>query len=340
VDAQCHLYFDRFVFAAPSVNGLTNVLSGIGLIVAIIAVAGFVAYIGDRVGHQVGRRRLTLFGLRPKYTSTIVAVGTGMVIALAVTMIALLVSNEVRTAFFRLNQINTQIKSLEAQALAQSQEIDRARNFSLAVPVNQMIAGIALTLHLDSSENEQLQQLSAFFDQSVTLINEKYARSPYDLKPYLKHASDPEVQAGLRKELEGIRNNAIGKEGTTKANDVLVMPVAGVNLVRGDQITFKFASYLDVRLARAGEVLATQVIEGGSPLNLSPLVQNATVELARRGMPPPFLANPSVNAPQVQSLISQLSGLRGKYEVAAKSSFDLFPHSGTVVFDFSLSPAR
>src|SRR6185312_4108757 len=126
---------------------------------------------------------------------------------------------------------------------------------------------------------------------------------------------DPDVQAGLRKEIEAIHTNATRKEGTAHTNDVLVMPVAGSNLVRGDQITFKFASYLDARLARAGEVLARQVVEGGQPLNLSPLVQNATIELARRGMPPPFLANPSVNAPQVQSLISQLAGLRGKYEV-------------------------
>ncbi|HMD02671.1 MAG TPA: DUF3084 domain-containing protein, partial [Candidatus Baltobacteraceae bacterium] len=55
---------------------------GSALILAIVLIAGSIAYVGDRVGHYVGRRRLSLFGLRPKYTSTIVAVGTGMVIAL------------------------------------------------------------------------------------------------------------------------------------------------------------------------------------------------------------------------------------------------------------------
>jgi hypothetical protein len=319
---------------------LTNVLSGIGLIVAIIAVAGFVAYIGDRVGHQVGRRRLTLFGLRPKYTSTIVAVGTGMVIALAVTMIALLVSNEVRTAFFRLNQINGQIKSLEAEAIAQRAEIDRAHENSVMLAVNQRISDAVLTLPLNVTENEQMQQLSAFFDESVDLINARYAKAPYYFKPYVKRSSDPEVQAGLRKELDHIRTSSRAKPGVSQANDVLILPVAGQNLGRGDQITFKFAPYLDVRLARAGEVLAREVVEGGQPLNLNSLVATAAIELARRGMPPPFLVNPSVNATQVQSVIAQLSALRGKYEVAAKSSFDLFPHSGTVVFDFSISPAR
>ena len=69
-------------------------------------VAGGIAYVGDRVGHQVGRRRLTLFGIRPRYTSTIVAIGTGMLIALSVTLVALLLSSEVRTAFFRMNQMH------------------------------------------------------------------------------------------------------------------------------------------------------------------------------------------------------------------------------------------
>ena len=93
-------------------------LSGIALVVAITIVAGGIAYIGDRVGHQVGRKRLTLFGLRPKYTSTIVAVATGMLIALSVTSVALIGSQQVRTAFFRLGQINARINDLQARAIA------------------------------------------------------------------------------------------------------------------------------------------------------------------------------------------------------------------------------
>ncbi|MGD1067799.1 MAG: DUF3084 domain-containing protein, partial [Vulcanimicrobiaceae bacterium] len=74
----------------------SGLLSGVLSVLGIAIVAGGIAYIGDRVGHQVGRKRLTLFGLRPKYTSTIVAVVTGMMIAVSVTLIALLASSEVR----------------------------------------------------------------------------------------------------------------------------------------------------------------------------------------------------------------------------------------------------
>lgn len=92
-----------------------DIVRGTGTILIIMIIAGAIAYVGDRVGHQVGRKRLTLFGIRPRYTSTIVAVGTGMLIAFIVTMIAILASQQVKTAFFKLNQINSEIADLQAR---------------------------------------------------------------------------------------------------------------------------------------------------------------------------------------------------------------------------------
>jgi hypothetical protein len=303
-------------------------------------VAGFVAYVGDRVGHQVGRRLLTLFGLRPKYTSTIVAVATGMVIALAVTLIALLLSNEVRTAFFRLDQLNTQINTLQAQALEQSSELDKTRNGTLAVPNRQLIANIAATIDPTAPEDEQIRRLSTFFDETVALANAQLTKPPYSLKTYTRKSSDPDIADGLKKEVETIDGDALARAAGSRPPVVLILPVAAQNLFRGDRITFYLSSYSDRRLATAGEVLASVVVEGGQPLNLTPLITNASVQLAQRGMPPPFLQSAGYNAPQVQNVIAQLTRLRGRYRVSAKASFDLYPHSGGVVYDFGLSPVH
>jgi hypothetical protein len=317
-----------------------SLLPGIGLVVLIMAVAGLVAYVGDRVGHQVGRRRLTLFGLRPRYTSTIVAVATGMLIALAVTLIALLLSSEVRTAFFRLDQLNAQINTLQAQALEQSSELDKTRNGTLAVPNRQLIASIAATLDPTAPESEQIQRLSAFFDETVNLANAQLTKPPYLLKTYTRKSADPDIQAGLKKEVETIDGDAIARAEGGRPPVVLILPVAAQNLFRGDRITFYLSSYADRKLASAGEVLASVVVEGGQPFNLTPLITNASVQLARRGMPPPFLQSAGYNAPQVQNVIAQLNRLRGKYRVSAKASFDLYPHSCGVVYDFSVAPVH
>ena len=46
---------------------------------------GIIAYIGDKIGSRVGKRKIVLFGLRPKYTSILVTILTGISIA-AVTL--------------------------------------------------------------------------------------------------------------------------------------------------------------------------------------------------------------------------------------------------------------
>ena len=54
---------------------------GFIIIVSMVIFGGLIALLGDRVGMKVGKRRLSLFGLRPKYTSMIITVLTGFFIA-------------------------------------------------------------------------------------------------------------------------------------------------------------------------------------------------------------------------------------------------------------------
>ena len=95
-----------------------EIVRGIGNLAFVMVVAGTVAYVGDRVGHQVGRRRLSLFGIRPRYTSTIVAIATGVLIGLVVSLGAIFASQQVKTAFFKMNSINEQITELHRARLA------------------------------------------------------------------------------------------------------------------------------------------------------------------------------------------------------------------------------
>jgi hypothetical protein len=263
-----------------------------------------------------------------------------MVIALAVTLIALLLSNEVRTAFFRLDQLRAQINTLQAQALEQGSELFNMRNGTLAVPNRQLIANIAATLDPSAPEEEQIQRLSAFFDETVAFANAQLTKPPYSLKAYTLKSSDPEIQAGLKKEVEAIDADSVARAGNLRPPGVLIVPVAAANLFPGDRITFYLSSYADKKLASAGEILSSAVVEGGQPFNLTRLITNASLQLAKRGMPPPFLLYPGYNSPQVQNIIAQLARLRGKYRVEAKASFDLYPHSGAVAYDFSLTPVH
>ena len=48
----------------------------------LVPLSGFIAWLGDRIGHKTGKRRHTVFGLRPRHTAMVFTVGTGMCISL------------------------------------------------------------------------------------------------------------------------------------------------------------------------------------------------------------------------------------------------------------------
>ncbi|HAE41169.1 MAG TPA: DUF3084 domain-containing protein, partial [Candidatus Riflebacteria bacterium] len=51
-------------------------------IIILVVVSGLIAYIGDVLGTYVGKRRLTVLGLRPRITALVVAISTGILITL------------------------------------------------------------------------------------------------------------------------------------------------------------------------------------------------------------------------------------------------------------------
>ncbi len=311
-------------------------MNGVLGVLLVMIVAGGIAYVGDRVGHQVGRKRLTLFGLRPKYTSTIVAVGTGMLIALVVTLAALAISGYVRTAFFRLGTLTARINELQAQALDQEHELDQTRNGILRVPKYTLIANTAWTFDLSRTDAEQLEDFQRFFDTVVRSANANLTIPAVGLKPYTHKSTEPAIRDALLKQMDDVRSGV-----TDQHASFVFLPVAYQNLFRGEVITFGFAAYEDKRLAMAGETLASMdVVAGSSNVDIAQLVVRAGQTLALRGYPPQFLYPPLINATQVQAVTSQLPHLHGTYKLIAKTPIDLYPHSGPVPIDVALEPAH
>ena len=309
-------------------------MGGILVVLIIIVMAGAIAYVGDRVGHQVGRKRLTLFGLRPKYTSTIVAVGTGMMIALIVTLGALAASSYVRTAFFTLDKLSSRINALQAQALSQEKELKGTRDGSLAVPKYTLIANAAWTFDLAKSDADQVDEFGRFFDTAVRIANQQLATPVVGLKPYMHKASEPAIRALLLRQLQTVREGVADPHAL-----MLFLPVASQNLFRGETISFSFQAFEDKRLAVAGETLATLDVSGGAPnVDIGALVLRLGQTLAGRGYPPQFLYPPLINSTEVQSITSQLPHLHGKYRLLAKTPVDLYPHVGPFPINVELEP--
>lgn len=70
------------------------------LALIIVLVSGLIAYVGDLVGRKMGRKRLTLMGLRPRHTAIVISVGVGMLIAVLTLATTLAVNKSIRDQFF------------------------------------------------------------------------------------------------------------------------------------------------------------------------------------------------------------------------------------------------
>jgi uncharacterized protein (DUF3084 family) len=55
----------------------------------LLTLCGFIAYIGDLLGRRLGKKRLSVFGLRPKHTAILLTVVTGVLIAAVTFGVAL-----------------------------------------------------------------------------------------------------------------------------------------------------------------------------------------------------------------------------------------------------------
>ena len=110
-----------------------------------VGVCGFIAYWGDILGRRMGKRRLTLFGLRPRYTAIVTTTITGMLIAiLTIASLAIVNKNfqqlilqghriiiEYNQAREKYNQVTKQLASqqqITKKATKEAQDAIKARD--------------------------------------------------------------------------------------------------------------------------------------------------------------------------------------------------------------------
>ncbi|MBP7634858.1 DUF3084 domain-containing protein [Candidatus Ozemobacteraceae bacterium] len=89
----------------------------------LLVVSGVIAYIGDYLGTLVGKRRLSVLGLRPRVTALVVAVGTGMSITLLTLTVAAVMSDSVKIALFSVQELTKDVEMLRAERKRLSDEI-------------------------------------------------------------------------------------------------------------------------------------------------------------------------------------------------------------------------
>jgi len=84
-------------------------------LIILVATGGLIAWLGDIIGYRLGKRRSSLFGLRPRTTARVVGIAVGAALPLIGLAVAALGSSYVQDALFNIQHLRDQQRSLSIQ---------------------------------------------------------------------------------------------------------------------------------------------------------------------------------------------------------------------------------
>jgi uncharacterized protein (DUF3084 family) len=107
----------------------------LALVLGVATLGGVIAWLGDSVGRQIGRKHLRIFGLRPKTTGLVFAVGSGVLVALCtVGTVSLLARSTVDSALkapemrLELEALKTNLKKINGEFEASRGNLQKMRD--------------------------------------------------------------------------------------------------------------------------------------------------------------------------------------------------------------------
>lgn len=233
---------------------------GITLIFVLVVMGGAIAYIGDKLGTKVGKKKLTIFGLRPKHTSILVTIITGILIAGTTLGVLSLTSRDVRTALFGMDELKAQLTVLSKEVKDKSTELD-ANRIELETKTKEyssLSAKVKETADKLNTITAELSSVTAERDRVTSALNNiqlDYAQAKGDLE---KSKSEIKTLEATKAELDS-KVAVLNEAKETLQTDVSKLNELTNNLKQGIQVVRE-----GVVIFRAGEVLGTVVVQGGS----------------------------------------------------------------------------
>ena len=99
---------------------------GIRLMFLLAVMGGLIAFIADKLGSKIGKKKLSVFGLRPHDTSVLLTVLSGVLIALFSVGILAISSESARTALFGMEKLQKELFRLTTEKSVAEEEYNKA----------------------------------------------------------------------------------------------------------------------------------------------------------------------------------------------------------------------
>lgn len=167
---------------------------GAAIFLVLIVMGGIIAFLGDRIGSKVGKKRMTLFGLRPKYTSVIVTIISGVLISFSTVAVMAVVNENVRVALFGLSKLQAQMNDLNQEIKVKNRELEKGK--SQLEARNKEYEDVTKKSEETSRELDRVESQRIYMERELTSVQDAY----------------DEAQAGVEQSAQEIRDLEKTKE--------------------------------------------------------------------------------------------------------------------------------
>lgn len=242
---------------------------GITLILVLALMGGLIAYLGDKLGSKIGKKRLRLFGLRPHDTSVVMTILSGILVAALTITVLTISSKEVRTALFGMKKMRAEIASLTTARDQANQELSaqNAKIQELDQKITEATAAADQARQQEAAAKAQMAQAQAQMQQARADLGELQAR--------YNEANDRLQQAQAQvKEAEAARDQL---QQDVKSLETAAQKLReGIVAIREGNVAF-----------RSGEILYSGVLKGGQNADstqkqLQDFLNQANIQVAGR----------------------------------------------------------
>jgi uncharacterized protein (DUF3084 family) len=205
-------------------------------IAILVVVSGAIALIGDRLGSNVGRKRRSLLGLRPRHTATLVTIVTGMLITMLTLGAILLLSEQARLALFGVEKLGKKLLYLNGQISQRNAQLVLLRGKLYKISTDYASKEKALKHQLGKAtkelehKNDELQKL----ERAISMLKRDYASTSVKLSSAENEVANLNTnKRSLLKEIDRLKTDVVDVRAF--ARRMAIVKERGQVVFRADQ---------------------------------------------------------------------------------------------------------
>jgi uncharacterized protein (DUF3084 family) len=237
-------------------------MSGYLLLLVILLLGGGVATIGDRLGFKVGKARLSIFGLRPKYTAVIATFVTGVLVSAVTLGVIVLADSQIRVGLFKLGELQddlarAQSLSLATQTKLQMTEQERRRAESQLSRINIELRRAQSQEKVTQTRLQQLQGKLSTVEQLAAKAQAQNRAALARAQTQVTRLQNEENRLTKRQRALQVNNQTLQQQLLAKRNELVELE----NTARELNITLASVLTGEVVIKRQ-QLLVTGIIRG------------------------------------------------------------------------------